>query len=174
MESDPLQQLRDVHLPPDPTWWPPAVGWWLIAALAVAAAVWLILQAVQAYRRRAPLRQAGSLLQALLAAHQRGDISAAEFLHQGNELLKRVLVRAYGRREYAPMAGQAWLAALDELSGTDHFSNGPGKVLGEARFSANPEVDVAALHAELELLLSKVPTTAPAAPPSPAIARVQA
>ncbi|MBP6325901.1 MAG: DUF4381 domain-containing protein, partial [Dokdonella sp.] len=21
-------QLRDIHLPPDPSWWPPAPGWW--------------------------------------------------------------------------------------------------------------------------------------------------
>ena len=33
MQSDPLQQLRDVHLPPDPSWWPPAPGWWILAAV---------------------------------------------------------------------------------------------------------------------------------------------
>jgi hypothetical protein len=27
-------QLRDIHLPPDPSWWPPAPGWWMLAALA--------------------------------------------------------------------------------------------------------------------------------------------
>lgn len=158
MESDPLQQLRDVHLPADPNWWPPAPGWWLLAAVVLAAVAWLIFKAVQAYRRRAPLRTAERLLKELLAAQQRGDIDAAEFLHQGNELIKRVLVRAYGYREYAPMAGQTWLQALDKISGTDHFSNGNGKALGETRFSANPQVDVAALYKELVLLLAKVPT----------------
>ncbi len=161
MESDPLQQLRDVHLPPDPTWWPPAIGWWVVALLVVAAVVWLIVKAVRAYQRRAPLRQASTLLHELLAAHQHGELSAIEFLHQGNELLKRVLVRAYGYQEYAPMAGQTWLRALDDISGTDHFSNGHGKVLGEARFSAQPEVDVPALFQELKLLLSKVPVSPP-------------
>ena len=166
MQSDPLQQLRDVHLPPDPNWWPPAPGWWIIAAALVALVAWVIVKGIQAYRRRAPLREAGSLLKALLDDYQRGDIGAVEFLHKGNELLKRVLVRAYGYQQYASLAGSAWLQALDDISGTDHFSNGHGRVLGDERFSANPQVDVAALHQELSLLLSKIPTKSPTRAPT--------
>ncbi len=43
--NDPLAQLRDVHLPPDPGWWPPAIGWWLAALaclMVIAGAVLLI------------------------------------------------------------------------------------------------------------------------------------
>ena len=156
MESDPLQQLRDVHLPPDPGWWPPAPGWWLLAALALAVTVWLLARARAAYRRRAPLREAKQLLQGLLDDHARGSITDGDFLHQSNEILKRVLVRGYGHRQYAPLSGQSWLRALDDLSGTDQFTAGCGQVLGEARFSAQPQVDVKALNRELELLLSKV------------------
>ncbi|MDP7406676.1 MAG: DUF4381 domain-containing protein, partial [SAR324 cluster bacterium] len=30
MNQDPLAALRDVHLPPAVSWWPPAPGWWII------------------------------------------------------------------------------------------------------------------------------------------------
>ncbi|MCK5915700.1 MAG: DUF4381 domain-containing protein, partial [Deltaproteobacteria bacterium] len=33
MPQNPLANLKDIHLPPDPGWWPPAYGWWLIAIL---------------------------------------------------------------------------------------------------------------------------------------------
>ena len=75
MQSDPLQQLRDVHLPPDPNWWPPAPGWWLLAAVVLAAVAWLIYRMVQAYQRRAPLRTARRLLKELLAAEQREEVA---------------------------------------------------------------------------------------------------
>lgn len=35
--------LKDIHLPTDPSWWPPAPGWWLLSViilLLAAVAVW--------------------------------------------------------------------------------------------------------------------------------------
>jgi len=34
--SDPLAQLRDIHLPEAVSWWPLAPGWWVLGALLVA------------------------------------------------------------------------------------------------------------------------------------------
>lgn len=156
MESDPLQQLRDVHLPADPGWWPPAIGWWILALALLAGLIWGVYLLVAAYRRRAPIRAAKALLTELHNAHGSGQISTIEFLHQGNELLKRLLVRAYKRREYASLSGDAWLVELDEISASKEFTSGTGKILGQDRFSRDPQVDVNALNDQLRLVVDKV------------------
>ena len=30
LPTDPLAELRDIHLPPEIGWWPPAYGWWIL------------------------------------------------------------------------------------------------------------------------------------------------
>jgi uncharacterized protein DUF4381 len=156
MEGDPLQQLRDVHLPPDPSWWPPAFGWWLVALILLSTMVWACWQLLKAYKNRAPSRAAQSQLMDLYHRHQAGEISAVEYLHTGNELLKRLMVRAYQQTRYASLSGDAWLQVLDEVSGTSKFTSGAASVLGNSRFSAAPEVDVEELHRALQQVLSKV------------------
>ena len=37
---NPQLQLRDIHLPAEPSWWPPAPGWWLLAILLMARVWW--------------------------------------------------------------------------------------------------------------------------------------
>src|SRR5262249_43714601 len=45
--------LRDIHLPPDPSWWPPAPGWWLLAIALLVLAAFAIRTLVRAWRERA-------------------------------------------------------------------------------------------------------------------------
>jgi len=156
VESDPLQQLRDVHLPPDPAWWPPAPGWWLLAALLITFIGWSVFKMARAYTRRAPIRAAKTLLADLYQAYQRGDISAHAYLDQGNEILKRLLVRAYHRSRYAHLSGSAWLTALNEITDSTSFTAGPGKILGDTRFSANPQIDADTLRQQFELVIKRV------------------
>ena len=157
METDPLQQLRDIHLPADPSWWPPAPGWWVLLLVAVCALVWLCLRTWLYWRRRAPLREARRLLLALHADYQRGDLAGHTYLDRANEILKRLLVRAYGRTQYAPLAGDEWLDALDALSETTAFTAGASQALGNQRFAREVQADIDLLHNDLMSLLSKVP-----------------
>ena len=156
METNPLQQLRDIHLPADPSWWPPAIGWWLLLLGVVALLVWACRQALRAHRRRAPMRAALALLESLQAEHRAGRISAEQYLNQGNAVLKRLLVRALGRTEYADLSGQAWLEALNKLTETSVFTESASAVLGDARFGRSPAVDVDMLDEHLRLVVAKV------------------
>ena len=146
MQPDPLQQLRDVHLPADPSWWPPAIGWWVLLLALTGVVTWLIYKGISRWRRGAALRRVKVLQQENYTALANGDITDLEFADRTNELIKRLLVRAMHQRSLAPLAGDAWLQALDQLSGTEMFTRGPGNALGSLRFQLEPEFDSAGLN----------------------------
>lgn len=101
--------LRDIHLPADPSWWPPAPGWWLLAALVLLA----IVVAVRVWRRLRRVRdrrqQILGELDQLLRQHG-GNDSSQGLLRDLHQLLRRVA------RRHDPAAarqrGEAWRQTL--------------------------------------------------------------
>jgi len=146
MQPDLLQQLRDIHLPTAPGWWPPAPGWWLLALLGLTALVLAIRALQRRARRQRPLRHARRLYQALYSSYQNGEVTPAEYLHRSNELLKRTMIYGLGERAARRANDTEWLALLDARDGGERFSNGPGRLLGNQRFRSEPEADVERLH----------------------------
>ncbi len=152
MESDLLQQLRDIHLPVAPSWWPPAPGWWLLGLAALAGLAYTVYRLRLASIRRRPIREARRLYGALYGAYQRGEINATSYLQRANELLKRLYVHAL-HEDSARRANDAdWLAFLDARSGSNRFSDGPGQQLGNQRFGPHPQADPEHLHPLIERL----------------------
>jgi hypothetical protein len=146
VQPDLLQQLRDLHLPVEPIWWPPAPGWWLLAAAAGAVLVWICRQVMEARRKRQPFKRARALYDRLWQSYQADQLTAREYLHQSNELLKRLVIFGIGQDQARKANDQDWLDLLDQLIGSNEFSAGPGRQLGNQRFSPEPETDVDALH----------------------------
>ena len=77
-------------------------------------------------------------------------------VNQCNEVLKRLLVVALDMQTLGNQSGAQWLCALDRLSNTCDFTQGPGSVLGEDRFKADFSLDRIGLLACVKNLLSKV------------------
>jgi len=132
--------LRDIHLPADPSWWPPAPGWWGVALLLLAAVVLCVWFWQQRHRRfvleNAMLRDVD-----VLRAQCGDDIQRlAAGLHR---LLRRAALRhdagAAGRsgedwrRTLAAMTSDA--AVLDRLMSLDAAMYRPG-----ASFDVDPTV----------------------------------
>ncbi len=157
MQNDLLQQLRDLHLPLEPAWWPPAPGWWLLAALLLTGLMLLGRALLARYRAGEPFRQARRLYGELYAAYAAGTVSAERFLHESNELLKRLLIFAVGSTEARAANDERWLRLLDELSGSRAFTEGPGQQLGNQRFQPVPAADIDALHPVLTKLFAAAP-----------------
>lgn len=91
-----LDRLHDLALPPQVSWWPPAPGWYVLIALALAAAGWLAFRAWKHWRSNAYRRAALKELQSL-------DTPAAIA-----ELLRRTALAIAPRPVVAELIGPAW------------------------------------------------------------------
>ena len=122
-EQELLAQLRDVHVPQAPGWWPPAIGWWLVGflllALILGALLWLRRWRVEAWRRAA-LRE-----HQLLMAESPGPQTAQKL----SVLMRRVALKAEPRYKVAGATDQEWLSVLDRIGQTHQYSEGVGKLL---------------------------------------------
>ena len=80
MNKDLLQQLRDIHLPVEPGWWPPAIGWWLLALMLAAAVAWLAWRLAARWRRFRPARTARALYREISRQLDTGAITPAQYV----------------------------------------------------------------------------------------------
>lgn len=101
--------LADIHLPEPVAWFPPAPGWWLLAAiglLSAALVTWLVRRRRQ---QRAYRRQALDQLQTL-AAEPNPHLLAQQL----NQLLRRVALHSYPRQQVSQLSGLAWAQWLSQ------------------------------------------------------------
>lgn len=129
--------LRDIHLPDAVSWWPPAIGWWLLPLLLVALfffARWL-------YKRLrfVPLNKRVQIefkhIQQAFNQHQDPQQLAADI----SVLLRRTCISYKNRRDTASLTGEAWLQTLNTLSSVK-FPDSTAKTLLSAPY--RPQADI--------------------------------
>ena len=146
--------LRDVHEGIAPEWWPPAPGWWLMAALSlvvIAGLLWLW----RNRRRQTPRRVALAELTRLRGDFQRdGDGTA---IAVGiSTLLRRLALTHFPRSQVAGLVGDAWLQFLDRTGGNNQFSAGPGRALIRAPYRPTEAFEIEALLNVAETWIKRV------------------
>jgi len=124
-------QLRDIHGPLAPSMWPPAPGWWLLAALLLVLMVVGIRWGLHRWRHARLRRRVLQQLQQMEPA-DRGLAACVSLL------LKQVALARYPRNQVAALNGSAWLEFLDRTGGTDRFRNGAGQALANGPYSQQP------------------------------------
>lgn len=133
-------QLRDIHLPVAPGFWPPAPGWWVVAALLALLIAGAAFIAWRRYRVRARERRAMRTL-AELEACFRGE-RTPERLAPISLLLRQIALALFPRRRVASLTGPAWLHFLDESGGQGRFAEGPGRVLAGVPYQRSLPTDL--------------------------------
>ncbi|HJU26511.1 MAG TPA: DUF4381 domain-containing protein [Rhodanobacteraceae bacterium] len=135
-------QLRDIHVP-QVSWWPPALGWWLLAALvlfAIIAGAWAWLRSSPA---RATRRAARRELDELSARYAR-DGDAVAFASGLSRLLRRIALVV--QADAAAREGRAWREFLASR-GRAAFTEEQLDVLVVAPYRDKVSLDVDALVA---------------------------
>ena len=144
--------IRDIHLPEQIGWWPPAVGWWmlvLIILLSIVFAIWLY----RKLTRKTAVKTARKLLLNIKQDQvMDNDLKLAEI----SILLRRTAVSIFSRQEIASLTGMAWLEFLDSCSSGTDFTQGEGRVLLDAQYRKNKDVNIDALLSLCEDWLTKV------------------
>lgn len=135
----PVLDLRDVHAPPFPDFWPPAPGWWIAAVLLAGVLVIVSVQLYRRYRLRRLRRQVLATLDTLTAGYS--SEASVGFVTDVSTLLRRVALRRFPRRRVAALFGADWCRFLDETGGNGGFSQGAGQVLASGPYAARVDVD---------------------------------
>ena len=108
MPQNPLAGLKDIDLPPEPDWWPPAYGWWLLAALLLGL---IIFGLMKWFRRQARLRPIRLAVKELKNMNLQADDPEQRrlILQQLSGLVRRFALTFYPREQTAELCGREWL-----------------------------------------------------------------
>ncbi len=125
-----LSQLRDIRGLDAISWWPPAPGWWGLAALLLIAFAVARFSCRQhhalAASRKAEMRA--------LLARLREIKDAKEAAAALSEALRRLAIERHGREECAGLEGAAWLNWLTQHDPAQFDWRANGKILLEAPY----------------------------------------
>lgn len=162
-EQELLAQLRDVRLPAEPGWWPPAIGWWVIAVilLALFAGVYFAYRrwrdnawrrvALNEHKRLAAIGVDGRRVGDGRAVDGRAGDDRAEVLTGISELMRRVALKVERRDLIASVTDDQWLRALDRIGQTQEYTQGVGKHLSAAPYQNNASLSADELRRLLAL-----------------------
>ena len=149
-----LSQLRDIHMPEPVSWWPPALGWWILLGLLLLALVcnWLI----RRYRQRnAWRRDALAQLDEIHKQYQLDKYLPQQVVSELSVLLRRVAVSRFPREQSASLSGEKWLAFLEQACPEGiSFQTESGRLLNIAPYASSSNISSNEVNSLLELCRS--------------------
>lgn len=149
------QQLRDVQTPEAVSWWPLAIGWWLVAAIVISLIIFSIIKLVKHRQRNAYKKLAVAELNQHFSDWQESQNNNA-YLQAANAVLKRSCsyFNSQLNTPTASLSGRSWVVYLNAHCKTK-FSNNTENALSYELYKENPTSDIDNVHQEVKTWLLK-------------------
>ncbi len=149
--------LKDIHLPTDSLWWPPAPGWWMLLALLILTG--LLLPKFLRWLRHKPVKTLCLReLDRIRRTTSEGRLDDRQLIQELSVLLRRT-VMSYGTRDSdASLSGNQWIARLNQISGKHCFSSEQCDLLTRQQYQPKFEIDIEELLRSCENWIESLPT----------------
>lgn len=134
-----LSGLKDIRLPEQPAFFPPAIGWWFVLFFLVVVFFVFLFWYYKYYT--SPKQYALRLLRKIMMQ----KISDIDILVDLGKLLKRVSLIVFPRSEVASLSGQEWADFLFN-TGNHSFSKKQTELIAQAAYL--PKQKAIAIHKE--------------------------
>ena len=112
--TDPLANLRDIHLPGDVSWWPLAPGWWALIIIILALSTWGLVKWLRWRKRQVLLHEVQAELDKIQHDFTHHQVIRT-LVTDCSQLLRRLVVLRIGREKGANLTGQQWRTYLSEI-----------------------------------------------------------
>lgn len=129
-----LAQLRDIHEPAIPPFWPIPFGWWILAVSIIGVIACLIWWWRSRNAIDRPYRSIRGIATELRDLYQQGQLTDHEYADAANRLYKHLLVDIESVPGSVQADGLPWLNMLADRFDDDAFVYGAGKCLGTVRY----------------------------------------
>ena len=146
-----LEQLADIHLPIEISYWRPAPGWWILALFLLLAISYLVKAFIT--RRhlqkicRAALAELDKCYDKFAAASSlEVNESKMRYINEVNSVLKRVAMVHYSHSEVAGLGGRGWVDFIKEKGDSSLLNPEIAEALSFGRFQTQCEFDAEALN----------------------------
>ena len=142
-----LAQLADIHLPEPVSYWPPAIGWWILAAIVLFMLVILFRKYASRARQQKIYQYAVAELQRCYDSYSQADPansdqSKLDYVNQFNTVVRRVALVHYPQANAASLDGASWVDFIRQKGESSLMTNEIATALQYGRFQTKCDVDV--------------------------------
>ena len=146
-----LAQLADIHLPEPVSYWPPAIGWWILAAIALVLLVILFRKFASRALQQKICRYALAELQSCYDSYSQADSTninqnKLDYVNQFNTVVRRVALVHYPQANAASLDGASWVDFISQKGESSLMTDDIATALQYGRFQTKCDVDVDAMQ----------------------------